>query len=493
MEGIEMGAKRHAAQFGLVFALALAAWLPVAAQEAPEPRPGDTLGWHIVRPGETLEAITEQYLGTPVLWPENWRLNPDIRDPDLLRIGQRLRVIVHRKLPKRVAEVKTVSRRVEEKPHPNPWTEAQVGDLLRERDGLRTYHESSARLRFSDGFEMLVTEDSLIFLHQLDEDVLGHTRDGIEIVKGQTDLKLRRGHRRRGEIEVVFGAARAQPQPGPSGVAASRVARSGDGGGKVMVYSGSSLVAAAGDEVQVPEGMGTTVPKGAAPAPPEKLLPAPVLLGPAPGWKAPWANPELSWKPVEGASVYTVEVFEDPGAAKLVVRQQGVHGTTWAPESLPLGSLFWRVTAVAPNGLDGYPSRPRSLDVTEALPDLEPPVVAVLGVAGVRAAGGGLRAVPGGVVRLVAHDDLSGVESVGYRWDGGPWKDAGEGMVRVPEEPGSHELQFRGRDRRGRVSKTWSVSLEVTVEGPLPPRIHRASSGSGRGDEALSTADPASK
>ena len=69
-----------------------------------------------------------------------------------------------------------------------------------------------------------------------------------------------------------------------------------------MVFSGSSTVAAAGAEVEVPSGMGSTVPEGAPPSPPETLLPRPELVSPALGADLAWANPTLAWRPVAGAS-----------------------------------------------------------------------------------------------------------------------------------------------------------------------------------------------
>ena len=85
------------------FFRSMAAWVALiagpgvastSAQELVEPRPGDRVEWHTVQSGETLSAITKSYLGVADLWPENARLNPSIGEPDRLRIGQRIRVII---------------------------------------------------------------------------------------------------------------------------------------------------------------------------------------------------------------------------------------------------------------------------------------------------------------------------------------------------------------------------------------------------------------
>ncbi|MEM8961579.1 MAG: LysM domain-containing protein [Acidobacteriota bacterium] len=69
----------------------------------------DKIDWHVVQPGETLQGITESYLGTFRLWRENWKLNPDIQNPNRLSPGQRIRVIVERTLPPGGAEIEEVA------------------------------------------------------------------------------------------------------------------------------------------------------------------------------------------------------------------------------------------------------------------------------------------------------------------------------------------------------------------------------------------------
>src|SRR5258708_5980722 len=118
-------------QLALLAVLLLTA-IAASAQtsEQPPPRAGDTVAWYIVRPGDTLIGITNHYLGTPSLWTENFRLNPQIRDPKHLKPGSRIRVIVSRQLPKRNAPVDRVARRADAKPAPQPCAAAHECDLL---------------------------------------------------------------------------------------------------------------------------------------------------------------------------------------------------------------------------------------------------------------------------------------------------------------------------------------------------------------------------
>src|SRR5204862_950211 len=133
------------------------------------------------------ESITRRYLGTSEAWRENWKLNPQLASPHRLLPGQRIRVVLARTLPARFARIDSVSRHVERKPEPDPWTDAKAGDRLAERHGLHTYRASSAELRFEDNTQLTLTEDSLIFLRSTTT-TPKRDRTEIEIIDGNADL-----------------------------------------------------------------------------------------------------------------------------------------------------------------------------------------------------------------------------------------------------------------------------------------------------------------
>lgn len=321
----------------------------------------DRLGWHIVRPGETLQNVTLRYLGSSERWRENWRLNPALGNPDQLTPGQRIRVIVGSAAS--AAEIRALSRRVDARPFPQPWLSAQEGDRLRQRDGLRTHEAASAELRFEDGSLLQVGEQSVVFIGT----VAGTAAGGrsIEVVDGQADVRSgvasSRSSKSR-EIEIVMGPARARARA-KDGSAHARARRLPAGTAQIMMYEGSADLASGGSSVAVPEGMGAAAARGRPPGPAEPLLPAPEPLVPRPGAALDHANPLFAWRAVPGAAGYVLEVCRDRGCA-VVERKIGTSSTDAVLDALPSGTGYWRINARSPSALDGYSSEPRELSIT---------------------------------------------------------------------------------------------------------------------------------
>jgi hypothetical protein len=442
----------------------MAAWLIALALVAPqatvEPQGTDSVEWHLVKPGDTLEGLTAQYLGSSRFWRDNWRLNPDLKDPHRLLPGQRIRIIVKRTPTARQAEIRLVERQVDKKPEPQPWTPARAGDLLRERDGLRTMVRSSAQLAFDDGAQVLITEQSIVFLRELSAALSGARKQSVEIIEGQADLAARAPPKgKASDIEIVVGGALARPRAEADQPLATR-ARRGASSAQLMVYAGRSDFEAGGARVAVAQGMGSAARDGERPSRPEKLLSAPAPLRPEPAASFDYANPRFTWAPVSGAASYTVEIFRDAEATRLVERAPGLTGLDWLPGALPRADLYWRVTATSASGLDGYASVPRALSVRSEDVDREAPAAVVLiDGRGTALARDAVTLGAGGQLRLEAHDDVSGVAEVRFRWDAGAWTVAA-GRPQRPPSPGPHVLEFQAFDRIGRASPVFRLSVQ---------------------------------
>ncbi len=456
---------------------------PAAAQEAGSEGPGanerDTIVEHEVRPGETLQSITYHYLGTLRLWRENWRLNPLLKNPNALRVGQTLRVIKARRLEARQASIDKVAGEVDKHVKEfTTWQDAAEGDRLFPGEGVRTLEASSTELLFDEGSSLSLSENSRVFLKDLETSLEGINKGTIQLQKGQVDLALLAKQPEKNDIRLVVGETVSRPRAGLAGRADTRARMGESGGTELMVYEGNSKVEAAGEAVAVAKGMGTTVPQGEPPNPPEKLLPRPSPVAPAAGSSFSYANPVFRWRPVTGASSYTLEVCSDPVCSALVKKEVGIAEESWSPHALPDGQLFWRITAVAPSGLDGYPTRPLPLDVVaQGRRDLEPPLVVVFLTGSGRAlADGSFELGVGSALRLTARDDASGVAEILYRWNEGPWSPFTGRDLTPPGSGAEHRLTFRSMDRRGSVSEDWDAMVRVDSEAPEVPSVSRAKS-----------------
>ena len=441
----------------------LCAWTFVPAPAAPEA--GPRTGWHVVRPGDSIIEITEHYLGTSRRWKENWRLNPQIEDPHRISPGQRLKVLLGEDLPRRSARVAALSRRVEENPAPLDWSKANLDDLLRQRDGVRTQAASSAELELHGGNRMVITENSLVYLKGDRERSDPVRRQAIEIVEGQADLEAAPAPREPSDVEILIGGAVAKPRSVAGNPAQARARKPGAGGAQLMMYRGESALTAAGRKVEVAQGMGTTVPRGGAPAPPEKLLPAPAPRSPAAGARLAASGTALEWEGVPGAAEYTVEVCSDRRCGELVQRAVGRAETRWRAQDLPVGRLFWRVTATSPSGLDGYPSPPRSLEILAATADTLPPTVHLAPVGTHLAGSETLFLGAGAGLDLKTEDAGTGVLRQELRIDGRKVEAA---ALAGPWEPGRHELTLDVVDGAGNRSRLPPTAF---VYDPEPPTI----------------------
>jgi hypothetical protein len=468
---------------GLRHAAALAFWVATAAAAAEAPpvdRSEWESGWHVVRPGDTLEGLAARFLGSSGLWRELHTLNPFVRDPDLLFPGQRLRIFLERPTAKLSAQVMAVARDVRELPTPVPWRAANEGDVLLERDALRTAASSSARLRFDDGDTVTLSEDSLVFIRRQNRQPTAAAalpRKEIEIEIGQADIEgvpanspaaarpgRREGDAAAGAIEVVVAGARSLATSEGGRPLSTRSRRAAGDTAQFMVFAGKSTVSAAGATVDLPAGSGTSVPSKSKPGPAETLLPAPTGLLPADEEELATGAPRVAWSAVAGAAHYTVEVCRDAVCGELVDRIPGIEPTSLdlpTPSQELTGTLYWRVTAVAPSGLDGFPSPAQRFSGVDA-PRLVPPAVALVTAAGDPiAAGSCLAAAPELVVQAV---DRRGAPL--------PWQLLLDGResdlegFRRAALAGPHAVAARVTDARGRTADSPAVAFTVDAAAP---------------------------
>ncbi|MBK5255014.1 MAG: LysM peptidoglycan-binding domain-containing protein [Vicinamibacteria bacterium] len=326
---------------------------PAGGQTLPIPASGE----YTVQVGDTLESIATKFLGASARWNELLAANPSITNPHFITPGSKIKIVPAQIVTAKRATIQQVFRQVEQMPFPRPWTKASVGGVLQERDGVRTFEKSSSELKFDNESRMIVSEESVVFLREATPSPENVSRKAIEIRAGQADLDVKQGPNGvENGIEFHIGETRGTTKPGSAGQGASRARRTADGGSRIMVYDGDSEVTTAGRTMAVPQGMGIAVSADGRTSGPEKLMQAPETLSPNASESFDFSNPTFDWEPTPGAVSYTVEVCRDAACGQLVDRAVGIRLTRWTPRVLPIGELYWRVSAVSSSGLDSFVS-----------------------------------------------------------------------------------------------------------------------------------------
>ncbi len=89
--------------------------------------------------------------------------------------------------------------------------------------------------------------------------------------------------------------------------------------------------------------------------------------------------PPFSWRPVEGAKTYTLEVARDAAFQSVVYRRESLPWSSFCPEAVfEPGDFCWRYAATAPDGSRSDWSTPRWFRVTATSMNLPKPTVADL-------------------------------------------------------------------------------------------------------------------
>lgn len=331
---------------------------------------------YVVKQGDTLAKLARKHLGPEAPWNSNVAVNPDLPDPNLIVPGQVINIITGYEQPAPVVAVEEVEvyqaiiekvfNIVEKNVKRTDWSGATEGDRLFPLDAVRTLANSSAVLEFDGASTVLVTEYSQIFLRALEPQDSGVSRSEIEIRNGETELRLEEIDAPQQQLEINVAGTITRPARGADGSNSTRARKVGDDTSQVMVYEGVSAVESAGVSVAVETGMGTTAVAGQAPAEPERLLPAPEIH--AMGDELYAENIEFSWEPLAGAAAYRLDVCQDRRCTQPIVNQRGISETALVVPSLPVGTGYWRVTAVSESGLDGFTSLPGELKIV-AVPE----------------------------------------------------------------------------------------------------------------------------
>lgn len=376
---------------------------------------------HIVKPGESLHSITRGYLGTDVLWQENWKLNPHVENPHFLSIGQKLTIIKQRIIPSEKALMLEIVNKVEKKPQTGNWVEANLGDELIQKEGIRTFDESSVLLKFNDESQLKILEYSQVFLQSRATNLSGTDSATIVVTKGDAELiwePIKAGY---SEIEIITGTAILKPEIKTGQIAKLRTGLSDSGNSIISVFKGNSNVESGGSKIAIPQGMGVSVKQGQAPPKPKALLKAPkVIEGNINTFN--YSNLVIGWNKLNKAAGYLVEICADINC-KTVILQQKTTKLNWHIRGLnKKGDFYWRIAGYSDDDIVGYRSRPSLFITTNAVEDTNPPIIALDILGQKQIINEQIIVSPQAKLFIVAVDELSGIESIQYKWDDDNWQ-----------------------------------------------------------------------
>ncbi|MDM4766528.1 FecR domain-containing protein [Pelomonas sp. SE-A7] len=299
-----------------------------------------------VRQGDTLIALSQQFLQPSRRWQELQRLNR-VANPRRLQPGSELQMPVSW-LAREASFAQTLFVRGDvqllragQAPQP-----LQVGTELRSGDLLRSGEQSSATLRFADGSRLLLSPQSELTLEQLM--VMG--RSGLHdtrllLQRGGADSKVQPQGRPSYELRTpginlgVRGTefrVQADASGSRAAVLEGRVAAGRGGREELALNAGQGIVAKPGEKLQAR-------PLPAAPS----LSAAPALVERIPL--------QLAWAAAPGAKAYRAQVFADGDKEQLLLDGRFEQPqASWA--DLPDGRYRLRVRALDDAGLEGLSS-----------------------------------------------------------------------------------------------------------------------------------------
>jgi len=356
---------RHLHKLAMVLAVAAATSLAAGSEvQAAEPE----IITYTVQPGDSIWSIAEAFYGSGKQYRIVYKYNTFIgKPPYLLKPGQELRLPVGDVRPE--AQVTWTQREVKAKPpKATDWLDARAKMNLWKLYKVSTGDEASVNIVFEDESDLRLRQNALLVIY-------GGSAQRTKTEK--TKVVLEQGTIRGGLAKLDGEPAPIEVEP-PSGnvelFAKLAQVQADVGASMVSVYDGrASVKGKVGQPVEVKQGFGTVVKKGKAPEPPRPLPATPawetavgddgVVLAVVPVGAS--LDYKASWKPVDGASAYRVELANDEAFHEVFIDAtiDAAAQQAFLMKDMTEGNYFARVSARDASGLEGPPTAPIELRV----------------------------------------------------------------------------------------------------------------------------------
>ncbi len=328
----------------------------------------------IVKPGETIWGIANTYLQNPERWPELLKYNQlPGGDPNAVLPGMKLKVpVLLIKGELRAAEVTYIQNEVLfRRRQESDWKPAAMKLQLLPEDGLRTLVQALARLRFPNGEQLSVDENTLLVVRPQEK---------------KQEAELLSGGLRASRVKVITPKAKIVPEGDDADFKTTYEPEAQKT--TVAVYRGRARFESGSTSILVPSGFMSEARANLAPAVPTALPTPPALSGNVPGvsLSAPGLPADaavsrgeslalsalLSARPTPGAvRYYHVQVARD-AAFRDVVLDRIQPEANLEQLGLSEGRFLWRVATVNGAGIESPFTQARPLVV-----DRTPPVSAL--------------------------------------------------------------------------------------------------------------------
>ncbi len=303
---------------------------------------------YTIRPGDNLWNLSETYLKSMGYWRRLQRLN-GVTQPRLMPPGLKLRIpVAWLRVEPTAVEIIAVGGQVSVVSAPGATPQAATtGDLLKSGARISSGPDGSASLRFADGSQLLLENNSELVMDRIGAyGNTGMVDTHMRLEQGRIDTRVipERGSGTRYRIDTPAATTAVRGTD-------FRVAMDPDQGlSRAEVLTGRVQVSGQGRRRQVPQGFGTVAGVDRPPAAPVPLLPAPRLAElPDVLERSP---PRLDIPPLAGATAYRLQVAPNRDFIRLLFDRVQTGPTLRGPD-LPDGHYTLRLRALDSQGLEG--------------------------------------------------------------------------------------------------------------------------------------------
>ncbi len=346
----------------------------------------------IVKDGQTLWQVANEYLQDPQRWPDILKYNHlPVSDPYAVLPGMKLKVpvLLIKEYLRAAYLIRLVNRVDYRRKEENLWKKALTNMELYQGDGIRTLKDSNAEIRFPTGELLHLHENSLAIVRPEEK------REEVNLLAGEL---------RASRAKVITASTIIEPKILPSGANPEfRTKIKEDKTTLVAVYKGEVDVTAQGKTVTVPAGFGSEIKVQTAPSlpiplpslqiePQIKATPQQVSTkSPVPvaeriissssiaiqKFSLEMTLPKEIKKEIvsgeETASLqYHLQIAKDKEFKNLVIDEtDAVSEKIELKRNLADGIYFWRIAWFDARGLESKFSEPKIFVLDTKVPDLE--------------------------------------------------------------------------------------------------------------------------